>query len=78
MNRATALKLLNLSESEVTPAVIRARRRTLLAEHHPDKGGDVATFHAIAEAADFLLQDEESADLFGDIFDDIAKKRRAL
>lgn len=54
LTRAQALRLLELPPNAPRPAVKRAYRR-LARRHHPDVGGDPATFHRLHEAAQLLL-----------------------
>ncbi len=52
---AEAFKLLGLQEATATEAEIKKRYRDLAFETHPDRGGDVKKFHAVAEAKDRCL-----------------------
>lgn len=51
--RAEALNTLEVTGSEEWPVIQRAYRR-LAAKHHPDRGGDPASFMAIREAYEIL------------------------
>lgn len=50
-----AFKLLGLEQATATEADVKRRYRDLAFEHHPDRGGDVKKFHAVAEAKDRCL-----------------------
>lgn len=54
LTRAQALRLLELPPSAPRPAIKRAYRR-LARQHHPDVGGDPATFHRLHAAMELLL-----------------------
>ena len=53
---AEAFKLLGLVEATATEQDIRKRYRDLAFETHPDRGGDVNRFHAVADAKDRCLK----------------------
>jgi DnaJ-domain-containing protein 1 len=53
---AEAFKLLGLVEATASEAEVKRRYRDLAFEHHPDRGGDVTKFHAVAEAKDRCLK----------------------
>lgn len=55
LTREQALQLLELPPSAPRPDVKRAYRR-LARRHHPDVGGDPATFHLLHQAAELLLE----------------------
>jgi curved DNA-binding protein CbpA len=55
LSREEALRLLGLPPSAEQPAVKRAYRR-LARRHHPDVGGDPATFHRLRLAVECLLE----------------------
>lgn len=55
LSREEALRLLGLPPSAERPAVKRAYRR-LARRHHPDVGGDPATFHRLRLAVECLLE----------------------
>lgn len=46
-----------------TPAEINAAFKTLAMQHHPDRGGDAATFAALSEARRVLVQPGARAQL---------------
>lgn len=54
LSRAEALRLLRVSPAADTDEVKRAYRR-LAREHHPDVGGDPATFHELQAAYELLV-----------------------
>lgn len=56
LTREQALRVLELPSSAEPPAVKRAYRR-LARRHHPDVGGDPATFHRLQLAVERLLED---------------------
>jgi hypothetical protein len=51
----TALAVLELDETAV-PEEIKARFRELAKQHHPDRGGDAATFRKIQEACETAMK----------------------
>lgn len=53
MDRLRALRTLGLA-SEVDPSVVKQRYRALVRQHHPDRGGDPTTFHALQAAYELL------------------------
>jgi len=53
---ALAFKLLGLVEATASETDVKRRYRDLAFEHHPDRGGDVKKFHAVAEAKDRCLK----------------------
>ncbi|MFA9446975.1 J domain-containing protein [Egicoccus sp. AB-alg6-2] len=54
--RTEALRLLQLQATADGDAIKRAYRR-LAREHHPDRGGDTATFHRLQQAYERLVDD---------------------
>jgi curved DNA-binding protein CbpA len=57
MTREQALRVLGLPSTADPSSVKRAYRR-LAREHHPDLGGDPATFHALQQALERLADDD--------------------
>lgn len=51
---AAAYRLLGLDPT-ASASEVKRRYWALALEHHPDRGGDVAKFHAISEAKERLL-----------------------
>lgn len=51
--RGEALEVLGLDEG-ATPGQVRRRYRTLVLEHHPDRGGDAETFRQVVGAMEVL------------------------
>ncbi len=58
MGKADYYKILGVSES-ATKQEISSAFKKLAKEHHPDKGGDLAKFQEISEAANILTNDSE-------------------
>lgn len=54
--RQQALDILEIAEQAPDQATIRRQFRQLAAKHHPDKGGDSASFIAIREAYEVLQE----------------------
>ncbi|WP_211262585.1 J domain-containing protein [Nitriliruptor alkaliphilus] len=57
LDRNDALRILELPPAADARAVKRAYRR-LARTHHPDVGGEVATFHALQQAYEVLIGDD--------------------
>ncbi|SFG65911.1 DNA-J related domain-containing protein [Neptunomonas qingdaonensis] len=58
--RQQALDILEIAEQAPDQATIRRQFRQLAAKHHPDKGGDSASFIAIREAYEVLQETDIS------------------
>ncbi len=58
LTRTEALRVLELPASADAGTVKRAYRR-LAREHHPDRGGDPATFHRLQQAYERLAEDDD-------------------
>ncbi len=46
------LKVLGFTEMPASVEEVRARRRKIILEHHPDKGGDARVFQRLLDAAE--------------------------
>ena len=54
-NRDSALKTLQIDNSNPTKAIIKQQYRKLAEKHHPDRGGDQEVFIGLRQAYEYLM-----------------------